>query len=377
MLMIITSPDAIAPNGIPILHLIQVLIKARSNGNPVGIVSNHGEPKWFQSYFAETGVQFLQVRGRQDGTIISKNAKKFELRPQDTIVLAANNADVAMGKNGRAVLVAAGWSDDNAVSSLGIRIDSAAEFEMVLNLSSGWNGGWWFSSVAQSFYSVKALINLSGYGQTMTQQIFARKVTNAVKTGGDRLKALLVATTRSLLVEGFDGLNDQFWGVYPSSGSSNNDSEVLSDFTHRLRTTVSRVQVARKGVPLFIRHKRSPKRSFREGGLRTDPTSQIETIHLNPAYRKTIRGRNVIVVDDCTTYGVSIGVAAAFLRVAGAKSTVGVALGKFGNQSRFYNIEISSDPFKPIVPGSWESRSSLLQGVLFGEAQNTLREIIP
>ena len=44
--------------------------------------------------------------------------------------------------------------------------------------------------------------------------------------------------------------------------SANNDSEVLSDFTHRLRTTVSRVRFAERNQPLFIRHAHSIKRSM-------------------------------------------------------------------------------------------------------------------
>ena len=61
----------------------------------------------------------------------------------------------------------------------------------------------------------------------------------------------------------------------------------------------------------------------------------------------------MIVVDDCTTYGVSFGVAAAFLRKAGAASVTGVALGKFGNQLRYYEIDIKTDPFQPVVAGGF------------------------
>ena len=146
---------------------------------------------------------------------------------------------------------------------------------------------------------------------------------------------------------------------------SADDTEVLSDFTHRLRTTVSKVRMAKKGEPLFIRHTASAKRSSGGGGDRTDPTGQITTIHINPEYRGKLDGRHVIVVDDCTTYGVSFAVAAAFLKKAGASKVTGLALGKFGNQLRHYDIEINPDPYAPVTDFTENSRGS------FGGVNNT------
>lgn len=379
MLIVVSSPDVVAPNGSPRMDLVQVLIRAKANGNPVGIISNHSKPTWFDGCFSNSGVQFLQSAGRQSGTIISINAKKFSLNSQDVFVLAAKAEDVQMGKNGGAVLIAAGWSNDPQVKGLGICIDSAAELETVLNLSSGWPGHWWLDG-NEPLYRIRTLADLSGYGKDITQQEFARKLTNTVKQGGGCLKALLAITARSLLIDGVGSESDLVWGVFPSSGSSNNDNETLSDFTHRLRTTVSRVRNAKRGEPLFIRHKSSPKRSAGGGGIRTDPSSQIETIHLNPYYKKkgNLSGRHVIVVDDCVTYGVSFGTAAAFLRKAGAAKVTGVALGKFGNQLSYYQIGINSDPFAPVGPADYNVDSFRhFNGATSGNVQRTLRDLIP
>jgi hypothetical protein len=82
------------------------------------------------------------------------------------------------------------------------------------------------------------------------------------------------------------------------------------------------------------------------------------TIYLSPAYKAGLKGKHIIVLDDCTTYGVSFGVATAFLRKAGAASVTGIALGKFGNRLDYLNIEISSDPFAPIPAGKVKLKSS-------------------
>ncbi len=379
MLIVMTSPDAVLRINKPDPQLAQVLINASAAGNPVGLISNHIEPPWFQGVFEASGVQFLQSRGRQSGEIVSQNAHIFALNPFDALVLAAKDEDVQMGKNGGAILVAAGWSAAQQVASLGIRVDSAAQFQEVINLMAGWTGQWWYSGDAAR-YRVRALSDLSGYGKSVTQQLFALRLTATVKGGGSRLNALLAVTSRSLLMEKVNELDGLVWGVYPSSNSTNDDDEILSDFTHRLRTTVSRVRYSMRDQPLFIRHAPSPKRSAGGGGDRTDPTGQVLTIHLNPFYKQSRRlvGKHVIVVDDCTTYGVSFGVAAAFLRKAGAASVTGVALGKFGNQLRHYDIDINTDPFQPVVAGGFSSSvTGWFPGTTSGIAQQVLLTLIP
>lgn len=380
MLIVLTSPDAVLRQGKPDPSLVTVLKKAKADGNPTALVSNHKQPAWFDASFAGSGVQYIHEYGRQGGGIVSRNAEKFSLNPFDVLVLASNATDIQMGKNGGALLVAADWSADPAVAALGVRVSSFTDLSQVIELTAGWSGTWWFSGDAAR-YNVRALSDLSTkkYGLTGTQQAFAMGITSTVKSGGAKLNALLAVTARSLLMEGFATKNDLVWGVYPSSSSSNNDTEVLSDFTHRLRTTVSRVRFAKKDEPLFIRHTISSKRSAGGAGDRTDPSEQIRTIHLNPYYAESSRLKNkhVVVIDDCTTYGVSFGVAAAFLRAAGAAAVTGVALGKFGSQLRYYEIDISSDPFKPVPNGAFKVvGSTSLAGTSNSSAQSSLQDLI-
>lgn len=351
---------------------------AKAANNPVGLISNHAEPAWFAGTFGNSGVQFLRSQGRQSGNIVAQNAKKFTLNPHDVLVLATKAEDVQMGKNGGAVLVAAGWSTDREVKALGIRVDNPQQLQEVIDLTAGWSGQWWFSADGAR-YKVRALADLSGYAVSNAQEVFGEKLTNTVKSGGSRLNALLAVTARSLLTDGTISPKDLLWAVFPSSTSNKGDHEVLSDFTHRLRTTVSRVQFAKRDEPLFIRHTASSKRSKGGGGDRSDPTEQILTIHLNSFYKKSgrLKDKHVIVIDDCTTFGLSFGVAAAFLSKAGAASVTGVALGKFGNRMQYHEIDINSDPFAPVVKGGFTAAGpSNFPGTNNSAAQQVLRALI-
>lgn len=377
MLVLITSPAAIINNlAQPNPAVVKALIDAQANGNPVGVVSNHPKPAWFDAAFAGTKVTYIHHEGRQNGEVIRQISADLGKPAHDILVLAAKAEDIQMAKNGGAVLIAAGWSGDRQVKALGIKINKPSEIQEVIALTDGWQGYWWYEANAAT-YSTRALVDLSGYGKDDAQVIFAAKLTNTVKNGGNHLTALLVVSARSLLIDGVANKEKLFWAVYPSSKSANNDSEVLSDFTHRLRTTVSRAHFARLKEPLFIRHTSSNKRSTKKGGDRTDPTDQITTLHLNPAYKKNIRGRNVVLIDDCTTYGLSFGVAAALLRKAGASAVLGVALGKFGNTMNYFEIEVLTDPFAPIMANGFKVKKlEPMNGKTDSTAQAILKKLI-
>ena len=377
MLIVLASPDALVQAGGLNAALVTVLKDVSIAKHPVGVVSNHAEPAWFAGAFAGSAVQFVHQPGRQKGQVVAANAHALGLKPFDALVLAFNDADMQMGKNGGGILVAAGWSTDAKVKSLGIQVASPQELADVIALTNGWAGEWWYRGDGP-LYNVRALSDLSGYMKPYDVAAFAKSLTQTVKNGGARLLSLLTVTSRSLLFDGAGTQDGLLWGVYPSSKSANNDTEVLSAFTHGLRTTVSRAHMARRGAPLFIRHTPSAKRSASVVVDRTDPTDQLLTLHLNPDYKAGIKGKTIMVVDDCTTYGVSFGVAAALLRKAGAKSVTGVALGKFGDQLRHYDIDVLADPFQPLPVGGFKvNKVTPFPGKTHPITQKVLQALIP
>lgn len=375
--VLLTSNRVVAPSGVPDRAVVTTLTRLATAGTTVGVVSNHATPSWFGSAFPSgSGVLFVQRMGRQDGSVIHDMSARSKIPARDFLVLAADQNDVQMAKNAGAVLVAAGWAADALTMKYGIAVGSPAELAEVLDLVGAWPGEWYFVG-KEPWYQVDALSNVSGKHVGPAQEAFAAKAVSTIKGGGPRLTALLVVTVRSLLMGGIADRDDLMWGFYPSSTSKNADGETLADFGHRLRTVASRVKFAERGKPLLIRHAVSPKRSQGGGGDRTDPSDQIRTVHINPAYRGKVKGRNIVLLDDCTTYGVSFGVSAALLRVAGAASVTCVALGKFGNCLNYYEIDVTSDPFAPVAAGNYQVRVARpFAGAPNGGAQDALIHLI-
>lgn len=374
MLILMTSPDTICNAPDPD-KLCSVLAEASRQGYVVVVASNHAKPNWFDDVFANSSVKFEHAIGRQRGDIVKKTATSCGLQTHDVLVLSGNEADMRMAKAGGGVLIAAQWSNLEKIRNLGIRVSGATELETILKLNLDWSAEWFYGG-EDGFYSVAALADLSTYGRDHAMANFARQLTTTVKGGDARLNSLLTITARSFMMIGWDQVPNLAWGIYPSSGSKNDDSDVLADFGHRLRTTVSNVHYAKRGQPLFIRHGPSIKRSA--GGMvdRTDPSDQITSLHLNPFYKGKLLNRHVILLDDCTTYGVSFGVAAAFLRSAGAASLTGIALGKFGNQLRYYDIVIEDAPFAPVENYSVRETRHFDGNVVNPSIQRDLRELI-
>lgn len=375
MTVVLVSTAVVAPGNVVRVEVAASLDAVAASGVPVVLVSNHSRPSWFGSAFPSGKVHFVEEVGRQNGSVVRELSASTKIPVHNFIVFGAGNDDVQMAKNGGAVLVMANWANTPQARGYGISVASGAEFVGVAKLSNGWSGGWYFSGT-EPRYSVRALADVSGIAVGYDQKAFAQGVVRTVKNGGPNLFALLTVVARSFLTTPLPD-DKLFFGLYPSSTSTNMDGDVLSDFCHRLRSVTSRVQFAKRGAPLLIRHSASTKRSGGGAGDRTDPAEQVETLHLNPVYRENISGRNVIFLDDCTTYGVSFGVAAALLRKAGAKSVHCVALGKFGAQLRYYEIDIQGDPFAPINGDQYDvlvNRS--FKGAHNETAQAVLRKLL-
>ncbi|WP_065759241.1 MULTISPECIES: HAD family hydrolase [Pseudomonas] len=353
MLALIVSPAALYERGNFSQKALDTLGGIRAQGTPVYVVTNQGVPDGLVKILNGLHIVYVHAKARQTGNPVREIAQSLKINPHDVMVLAVNEVDMQMAKTGGAILIEGAWSTDKRVAGLGIKVDTIDQLREVIDVTRGWTSQWWYKGEG-SAYDVRALVDLSSNRYVSDDQAaFARKVTNTAKSGGARLTALLAIACRSLKMDNvLDG--KLFWGVFPSSASSNDDTEVLSDFVQRLRTAASSVHFAKRGEPLFIRHTHSVKRSTSNVGDRTDPSNQIETLHLNPAYKSQLKGRNVIVVDDCTTYGVSFAVAAAFLYAAGVKKVVGIALGKFGNRLEHATISIATSPFEVVSRGGYQ-----------------------
>ena len=346
--LILTSKAAIFDQyGNPYPHVIDALRQSNDNGSRTIVLSNLPRPRSWNDHgflqFRQCGFAPSRAKGKIVDQILAEN-KESGLRHSDIIVLGAKDRDFFMAVNSKSLLIRCKWAAplQSRIDKYGVPFASPKTIPMVLRLLED-SSPWYFVHKGQ-FLDVYAQTNAGTKFETDAKMIrLVESLRNRLKSGAAHLaKGFMLHFLSS--VYSTEPLNNvDLWSFYPASDSSNSEQEVMASFCREARVTFRQ----RSRGPLFIRHKPSPKRHMGSSD-RTDPTSQVTTIHLNPEYRSRLDGKTVAVLDDYLTYGVSFGVAAAFLKAAGAARVIGVALGKFGSCANCYDITIDDDPFSPV-----------------------------
>lgn len=336
----------------PHKDVVETLQKVTEAGNLVVLISVHPEPPWFSKHFPYAKFCACGFDERKNGLIVDRLLAmnvKHGLKHSDMVVFGTKDADFFMAVLKQVLFVRCDWSqaaDRERASKYGIPL---SEPLLILGMTRLLESGtpWYYQHHSDGF-SVYALTNAGTLGVQLDAP--ARNLIdglrNCLKQGDPKRKlAFQVHLLSSLYAtEGFRGVD--IWSYYPGSTSSNQGDEVMAGFCELARTAYG----PRTKGPLFIRHTPCASRhQQRAEDDRTDPTLQVQTVHLNPAYRAKLKGATVAVLDDFLTHGVSFGVAAALLQAAGAKKVICVAMGKFGRKARDYPLQIKGDPFLPVL----------------------------
>lgn len=320
-------------------------LKRMRQGNHILLVSNHSRPVWLTPDMPY--IQFYGTASRQSGDIVAKiiaDNKSKNIVKSEIIVLGAADADMQMASNATTLLVRPTWAKLEAnMAKYGVEWKDPSTLPALIDYLDD-TGPWFFVS-PDPFLDIYCLTSAgTKYESNADYEKLANRMRWCLKDGQKELNSGLTLHLLSSIYATAGFSDAKRWGFYPSSNSSNDLSETMAEFTRHAGHLFKR----RVKEPLFIRHKASVKRHL-VGGDRMDATSQVTTIHLNPYYKGKLKGETVVVLDDFLTYGLSFGVAAAFLKKAGAKKVIGVAMGKFGGVARRYQIEIEGDPYAPVT----------------------------
>ena len=141
---------------------------------------------------------------------------------------------------------------------------------------------------------------------------------------------LMLHAMTSLYLEGLIRPNSLF-AVYPSS-KPGKISPLLKEFLK----PASRLFHGYFKEDLLVRATQAVDSSLEKANARREnrrpnipDTNQTNTVHINPAYRRTLQGRPVIVFDDFTTTGQSLEWARNLLYSAGASQVILLTIGKY------------------------------------------------
>jgi hypothetical protein len=335
--------------------VLDALSAIRKNGHGVFLVSNHAKPKWLTDEYKF--ITFQACRSRQDGKIVDgliKANDKVKLQHSEVVIFGCNDDDMQMAANSQTLLIRCEWAAlGENIKRYGVPWDQVATLPELVNFLE--NKEPWFFKSQDTFLTVMALTDAgTKFESNSDVRRLVMQLQACLKDSRPELKNGFILHLLSSIYATEDFAGAHIWGVYPSSASKNDGSEIMAGFCGLARALYKK----KMKEPLLIRHKPSAKRHI-VGGDRDDPSSQIETVHLNPFYEGKLKGKTVVVLDDYLNRGVSFGVSASLLEAAGAAKVIGVVMGKFGNRAQRYEIDIADNPFAPVMNYKETKRSAM------------------
>lgn len=336
---------------VPYDGIVEALRTVVDEKNIVALVSGHEKPNWLATHFPFVKHCACKPKHRMNGDVIRSLLevnKEAGLRLSDIVILGAKDADFFMAVNSQALLVRCEWHTnlEDKIKKYGLPLSTCSKLPELVALLKD-DAPWYFQHTSNQM-DVYALANAGTLGNVAEAVInLNAKLKACLKHGAPHLRDEFTAHLLSSLqkTEAFHKVD--IWGWYPSSQADNEDGEMMKHFC-----TLAREMAGKRTLgPLFVRHVDTKKRSeHRDSALRTNPHTELSSIHLNPKYAERIVGATVAVFDDFLTYGLSFGVASALLRKAGAAKVLCVAMGKLGRVAETYNISIKSDNiFQPFT----------------------------
>ena len=340
--------------------VVEALRSIKEQGNEILLVSNRSKPDWLDDTL--DFLSFIECPNRQSGIVIPELIRQnpdLKLQHSEFIVLGASDHDLQMATNSKSLLIRCDWAELGAtMCRYGVPWKDPVGLPALINyLDDAYP--WYFVSPGD-FLDVYALTNAGTHSETDLK--IAGLINRLRKFLKDRVPGFKSGITLHLLsslyaTSVFEDAG--LWSYYPSSKSENSGEEVMAELCRLARETYKK----RLSEPLFLRHTPSIQRHV-DGGNRDDPTSQLVSVHLNPEYRRKIRGKVVVVFDDYLNRGVSFGVSSSLLKAAGAEKVIAVAVGKFGNCANRYEIDLNGrDPFRPLEPPFKFTRTAMTGSV--------------
>jgi hypothetical protein len=324
------------------------LEKLSQQKDAIFFVSSHKEPPWLKANFPFVRFQPCDYKTKQSGEIVQRllDANKGKLKHSDVVVLGGTNADFFMAVQSQTLLVRCEWTPlEDRIRHYGIPLREAKAIPQLVEVLRDKEP--WYFKYTSKFLDVFSLTNSGTIGETDAGILqLIDRLKGCLKEGAVRNRDEFTAHLLSSLYVTDAFREVDWWGWYPSSQIITGP-EVMESFCTLARTTFHRNS---KG-PLFTRHKSTIRRSHHRKEIdNDDPTSEITTLHLNPAYEGHLEGKTIAVLDDYLTYGLSFGVASALFKKAGVSKVLGVAMGKFGNRGLVYDIQINTDKiYQPIT----------------------------
>jgi len=344
MKLLITSPDAIIDRSSgnffqDIVEILDELIK--NDSIRIIVFSSHSEKLVnIPDRFKPMEISFSKKGG---GHIIETIREKTAYKEySDMIVLGATDNDFFMSSNKKLLLLAPLWAENNnpdsKVYKYGLRLSSPKALRLLFNKFISISNPWYYKLQVADNTVIYSLINANTmYCDNSDVRRLNYNFKDCLKNHNTTYRFIFNIYFQIAANNILKELRDiNYWGIYPSSTTAINED--LDYFKERLRKMYS----CKTDEQILIRSREVSRRhsSDKTQRIADGCDSQFGSIIVNDYYKKKIRGKNICIIDDFTTYGSSCETTRHLLTQAGI---VFLTLGKFGINYYKYNYVLSGN----------------------------------
>jgi len=336
----------------PIPGVATMVQELRGMGIRIVVASNRvGASKSLQSAGLEADLildKSITKSNKGSPIWVEKTVEKLGLAKNELAWFGDSKWDMLSAVNAKIIYFNADWS--NPDYPYGISITTPGRFAVILREFFNKDMNWFWELSTQDANSrpfiIRAIMDASGAGiQSLRSDLL-----NFLKYGGNPSVGpfkvrdfIMLHLIGSIYAEGLFFGTDT-WTIYP--GHVGGPNKAISPFI----LLAARLFRERYIEDLLIRHTPSADSGqTRSGGLSVGFSNQINTVCLNRQHQSRIEGKNIIVVDDFTTYGWSFECARNLLYEAGAHHVTCVTIGKYGSTHYVVRPAIGYkwDPYSP------------------------------
>lgn len=271
-------------------------------------------------------------KNRGSGVWLDHAAELLHLRKNQMVIVGTTEWDWMTGINAGVLYIHASWASALGRSITTLSAEDPADLYWVLDRHLLHEPQWLFAlDDAKRALRVRSLFQpdetFPGTSPTSFNLKTVFTYDRPVTVGdGSARDILMMHLLFSAYLDG--SLPHRAWFcVYPSS-TPGRVNDQLAEFLEPAKVMVGSYY---KG-DLLVRASKATDTSVARATGRHDTVSiatQATTVHLNPKYRSTVKGKTVIVFDDFTTEGMSLDWARNLLARAGARQVIGVTIGKY------------------------------------------------
>lgn len=289
----------------------------------------------------------IQYRHRQSPTLIKIVEETLGAAHSDVFVLGSKTADVAMAANAKALLLTAAWAESNNptetiyTTGYGEPISTPEKLISFFDHFLDKMEPWYYHLKVSATTDIYSLTNANTYTVSEEVKKMNDEFSAYLKNGAHKYKDLFrtyFAVSTYYIFKALQNVN--YWGVYPSSGTAlNQDLEYFKEHARKLYK-------CRAKEPILIRQTQAEKRHSMSKGqrLQNGCKEQLETIIINPHYRRKLNGATVCIIDDFTTYGTSCETTRHLLEAAGVAKLIFITMGKFGKEYHKFEYDLQPLP---------------------------------